>query len=137
MRPIIYNDAPPPSASSSVRHPYSLDEFSTPSKTRGENTVLEFKLLRQQLDEFHHNFWFNSNTRFEAAKQATLDGLPPTASPLDKEKALSEFYTQWYMQEASQTDAYTTEWRRRNFTLIRLSARVQFEKMTSFFRSDN
>ncbi|KAG6874187.1 hypothetical protein C0995_003733 [Termitomyces sp. Mi166 len=137
MRPIIYSDAPPPPAPSFLPHPYSLNEFSTVSKERGEDLALQFKLQRQQLDDFHQNFWFDSNTRFEAAKQAALAGLPPTASPLDKERTLSEFYTQWYLQEAHCTDAYTKEWRRRNFGLIKLSARVQIQQfanaVTDFF----
>ncbi|KNZ71792.1 hypothetical protein J132_07281 [Termitomyces sp. J132] len=127
MRPIIYSDAPPPPAPSFLRHPYSLDEFSTVSREQ-EDLALQFKLQRQQLDDFHQNFWFDSNTRFEAAKQAILAGLPPSASPLDEEKVLSDFYTQWYIQEAHRTDAYTKEWRRRNFALIKLSFRVQIQE---------
>ncbi|KAG6851013.1 hypothetical protein H0H93_004500 [Arthromyces matolae] len=130
MRPIIYSDAPLPRSPSLLSHPYSLDEFSTTSKERGEDLVLQFKLQRQQLDDLHQKFWLDSNTRFEAAKQAILSGLPPTATPLDKERTLSEFYTQWYIQEAPQTDNYTAEWRRRNVALIKLSARLQLQQFT-------
>ncbi|KAG6900856.1 hypothetical protein C0993_009974 [Termitomyces sp. T159_Od127] len=146
MRPIIYSDAPPPPAPSYLRHPYSLDEFSP--QERGEDLALQFKLQRQQLDDFHQHFWFDvrgslllmkpskssrmqSNTRFEAAKEAVLAGLPPAAPPLAKERALSEFYTHWYMQEAERTDAYTREWRARNSALIKLSARVQIHQFAN------
>ncbi|KAG6898381.1 hypothetical protein C0992_009056 [Termitomyces sp. T32_za158] len=137
MRPIIYSDAPPPPAPTYLRHPYSLDEFSATPQQRSEDLALQFKLQRQQLDDFHQHFWFDSNTRFEAAKHAVLASLPPTASPLKKESALSEFYTQWYIQEAHRTDAYTKEWRRRNFALIKLGTRVQIQQfanaVTDFF----
>jgi len=131
MRPIIYSDTPPPAPPSRIRHPYSLTEFSTGSKKRREETALQFKLQRQQLDEFHQHFWFDSNTRFEAAKQAVLAGLPPSATVLDKEKTLSEFYKQWYLQEAAHTDEYTREWRRRNVVLIKLGVRVEFERLAN------
>jgi len=132
MRPIIYSDAPPPAPPSLIRHPYSLTEFSTGSKTQGEESALQFKLQRQQLDDFHQNFWFDSNARFEAAKRTVLAGLPPSATVLDKERTLSEFYKQWYLQEAVRTDEYTREWRRRNLALIKLGARVELEKFAAF-----
>ncbi|RDB21413.1 hypothetical protein Hypma_011645 [Hypsizygus marmoreus] len=130
MRPIIYSDAPPPAPPSFIRHPYSLTEFYTSPKKRGDSE-LQFKLLRQSIDEFHQNFWFDSNTRFEAAKQAVLAGLPPSATPADKENALSQFYKHWYMQESAHTGEYTTEWRRRNITLLKLAARVEYEKIAT------
>ncbi|KAF5380920.1 hypothetical protein D9615_003992 [Tricholomella constricta] len=131
MRPIIYSDAPAPAPPSLIRHPYSLTEFSTGSKKRGDQSALQFKLQRQQLDDFHQNFWFDSNKRFEAAKQAVLAGLPPSATALDKENTLSEFFKQWYLQEAARTDEYTMEWRRRNLALIKLGARVELEKFAT------
>ncbi|KAG6866952.1 hypothetical protein C0991_003868 [Blastosporella zonata] len=131
MRPVIYSDAPTLPPPSLIRHPYSLHEFSTVSKQPGEQSALQFKLQRQQLDDFHQSFWFDSNTRFETAKQAVLACLPPSASPLDKEKTLSEFYREWYLQEAARTDAYTIEWRRRNLALIKLNARVQLQQFTN------
>jgi hypothetical protein len=74
---------------------------------------------------------FQSNTRLEAAKKAVLAGLPSSATPLDKEKALSEFYRKWYLQESGRTDEYTTQWRRRNMALIRLGARVELQKLST------
>ncbi|GLB34912.1 putative uncharacterised conserved protein (DUF2315) [Lyophyllum shimeji] len=131
MRPIIYSDAPPPAPPSLIRHPYSLTEFSPESKSRGEENALQFMLQRQQLDDFHQHFWLDSNTRFEAAKQAVLAGLPSSAVVLDKEETLSEFYKQWYLQEAPRMDGYTREWRRRNIALIKLGARVEYEKLAN------
>ncbi|KAF8077906.1 hypothetical protein FPV67DRAFT_1404380 [Lyophyllum atratum] len=131
MRPIIYSDAPPPAPPSLIRHPYSLTEFSTGSKKQREESALQFKLQRQQLDDFHQHFWFDSNTRFESAKRAVLAGLPPAATVLDKEKTLSEFYKQWYLQEATRTDEYTREWRRRNIVLIKLGARIELQKFAT------
>ena len=58
MRPIIYSDVPPPPAPSYLHHPYSLDEFSTVSKER-DDLALQFRFQRQQLDDFHQNFWFD------------------------------------------------------------------------------
>ncbi|KAG5645238.1 hypothetical protein DXG03_006655 [Asterophora parasitica] len=134
MRPIIYSDAPPPAPPSLIRHPYSLTEFASGAAKkhlRSQENALQFKLQRQQLDDFHHNFWFDSNTRFEAAKQAVLAGLQPSATASDKEHTLSEFYRQWYLQEAARTDEYTTEYRRRNLALVKLGARVELENFAS------
>lgn len=68
MRPIIYEDvststSTDPSTSSPptlLRHPYSLSEFSnTKGNDRASDLELQFRLQRQQLDAFHHNFWFD------------------------------------------------------------------------------
>ncbi|KXN86873.1 hypothetical protein AN958_09468 [Leucoagaricus sp. SymC.cos] len=138
MRPIIYEDAPTdpskPSPPTLLRHPYSLSEFSdTKGNDQASDLELQFRLLRQQLDTFHHNFWcpLQSNSRFEAAKDAILSSLPESAMTLDKENVLSEFHKQWVMQEKARTDAYTTEWRRRNWQLILLETRVRYQKFTS------
>lgn len=57
MRPIIYDDAPQlPSAPSRLRHPYSLEEFNPRLAGPFE---LQWKLQRQQLDEFHQAFWLD------------------------------------------------------------------------------
>jgi len=59
MRPIIYSDVSPAAPQPRSHHPYSLSEF-TPEDSRGGKPLeLQFKLQRQQLDEFHHNFWFD------------------------------------------------------------------------------
>ncbi|KAF5358377.1 hypothetical protein D9756_001529 [Leucocoprinus leucothites] len=136
MRPIIYEDTPidpsKPSPPSLLRHPYSLSEFSnTRGNDQASNLELQFGLQRQQLDAFHHNFWLDSNSRFEAAKHAILSSLPESSTALDKENALSEFHKQWVMQEKERTDAYTAEWRRRNWTLILLETRVRYQRFTS------
>ncbi|KAF9454531.1 hypothetical protein P691DRAFT_806705 [Macrolepiota fuliginosa MF-IS2] len=138
MRPIIYEDAPTttdppkPSPPTRLRHPYSLSEFTnTRGNDHASNLELQFRLQRQQLDAFHHNFWLDSNSRFEAAKEAILSALPETATTLDKENALSEFHKQWVMQEKACTDVYTTEWRRRNLALIILETRVRYRKLSS------
>lgn len=66
MRPILYEDVPTPTDSSKsspptlVRHPYSLTEFSdTLENNNASDLELQFRLQRQQLDAFHHNFWLD------------------------------------------------------------------------------
>jgi hypothetical protein len=76
-----------------------------------------------------------SNTRFEASKEAVLSALPEDTTPLDKEHALSEFYRTWIEQEKHRTDAYTSQWRRRNIALIMLDFRVHMQKLSSRFNS--
>lgn len=126
IRPVIYEDAiphqpqPPPSV---LRHPYSLREFDSGQIAPEEQL---WKLQRQQLDDFVQHFWFDSNSRFEAAKQAILDSLPVSCSELGKEQALSEFYKQWVKQEEDRLQHFTDEWRRRNTAGIVLAARVHY-----------
>lgn len=58
-----------------------------------------------------------------------LDALPDSASPLYKEQALSDFYRSWLMQELERMDAYTAEWRKRNFAVITLGVRVEYQRL--------
>ncbi|KAK7014838.1 hypothetical protein R3P38DRAFT_1414061 [Favolaschia claudopus] len=132
MRPMIYdeNNSDTPAPTSSVNHPYSLHEFD-PEPTSPYK--LQWKLQRQQLDEFHHSFWLESNTRFERGKEEALARLPAASTALDKERALSEFYRQWLEREHPHTDAYTDEWRQRNAASLILAARVAYSKFSLRF----
>jgi hypothetical protein len=132
MRPVIYDDPPSKLAAPYLRHPYSLSEFKDGNVNDPGNYELQFHLLRQQLDALHQNFWLDSNTRFYAAKEAVLGGLPISTTPRDMEKALSAFHRQWVVQEKHWTDGYTTEWRARNFQLIVLAIRLQTQRMKNF-----
>ncbi|KAJ3883510.1 hypothetical protein F5051DRAFT_342841 [Lentinula edodes] len=128
LRPIIYDDVPPPPAPAVVNHPYSLQEFD-PEPARISNTYeMQWKLQRQQLDDTSQDFWLDSNTRFETAKEAVLASLPPGSTPLDKENALSEFYKQWLLQESARVDEYSKIWRALNWANIVLAARVKYSR---------
>lgn len=50
LRPVIYDDAPVPPPDG-VRHPYSLREFT------GDTREYHWKMQRQQLDAYNHEFW--------------------------------------------------------------------------------
>ncbi|KAI0797978.1 hypothetical protein C8Q75DRAFT_801880 [Abortiporus biennis] len=123
IRPIIYDDAPP--APSESRHPYSLGEFT------GDTREYQWKIQRQQLDTFNHEYWLDSNTRFEAGQQAVLDNLPSTASAEDREIALSQYYKQWVAQESERQHAYSDEWRKRNWANIFLGAKLKYRMLWS------
>ncbi|KAF9564614.1 hypothetical protein CPC08DRAFT_684783 [Agrocybe pediades] len=127
MRPIIYDTPAVAIQPAYLRHPYSLAEFGT--EAGPSNHELQFRLLRQQLDTLHQNFWLDSNGRFYAARDTILDSLPKTATAREKEEALSAFFQQWIMQEKEWTDTYTAEWRKRNLQLILLSARVEYQRL--------
>ncbi|CAL1704551.1 unnamed protein product [Somion occarium] len=124
LRPIVYDDAPLPPPSD-VRHPYSLREFT------GDTREYHWKMQRQQLDAYNHSFWTDSNSRFEAAKQAYLDSLPESCTPEDQETALSDFYCKWVNQEASRQHKYSKEWRKLNWSNIFLGARVKYQMIWS------
>ncbi|KAI0079885.1 hypothetical protein K474DRAFT_1705145 [Panus rudis PR-1116 ss-1] len=123
IRPVIYDDAP--ATPSDARHPYSLREFT------GDTREYHWKMHRQQLDAFNHTFWADSNTRFEAAKQAVLDSLPESSTPEDREVALSDFYSKWLRQEGHRQRAYSMELRKRTWTDIVLGAKVSYQKFWS------
>ncbi|KAI0780885.1 hypothetical protein BD413DRAFT_659999 [Trametes elegans] len=124
IRPVIYDDAPPPPRPG-ARHPYSLREFT------GDTREYQWKMQRQELDAFNHNFWLESNSRFYAAKEAVLEALPEGVSAEQREAALSEFYTRWVAQERTRLDEYNSEWRRRNWSTILLGARVRYQELVS------
>ncbi|PFH54312.1 hypothetical protein AMATHDRAFT_135664 [Amanita thiersii Skay4041] len=128
LRPVIYDVPPTLPQSTQVNHPYSLTEFTNASEGSHGDLELQYKLQLHQLDAFNHQFWLDSNTRFEAAKNAILEALPESASTLDREHALSHFYKQWLVQESERTNAYTREWRKRNLATIILGARVEYQK---------
>ncbi|KAJ4487907.1 hypothetical protein J3R30DRAFT_3279581 [Lentinula aciculospora] len=131
LRPIIYDDVSSPPTPAVVYHPYSLQEFD-PVPARNSNTYeMQWKLQRQQLDELSQNFWLDSNTRFESAKESVLASLPASCTPLDKENALSEFYKQWLLQESERVDEYSKIWRARNWANIVLAARVKYSRFPS------
>ena len=56
LRPVLYDDAPPPPPPQ-VRHPYSLREFT------GDTREYQWKMLRQEIDTFNHDFWKEVRTR--------------------------------------------------------------------------
>ncbi|KAJ7219293.1 hypothetical protein GGX14DRAFT_591290 [Mycena pura] len=130
MRPMIYDNDEAPASTCRAYHPYSLHEFD-PEPTNPHQ--LQWKLQRQQLDEFNHAFWLESNTRFERSKEEALSRLPSTATVVEKEHALSEFYRQWLLQEERRVGEYTEEWRQRNKASLILAARVAYQKFTSCF----
>ncbi|KAF9265416.1 hypothetical protein L218DRAFT_898062 [Marasmius fiardii PR-910] len=129
LRPIIYDDVPTPPPPSLLHHPYSLAEFDPEPSNNESAHELQWKLQRKQLDDLNQHFWLDSNIRFESAKQAVLESLPPTASVMDKEHALSEFYKQWLMQEKPRLEEYTHAYRTRNVAVIMLAARANFDRL--------
>jgi len=128
IRPILYDD-PTPVTSEPLRHPYSLNEF------RDDSDTLEYqwKLQRQQLDAFNDNFWRDSNTRFEVAKNAAMSGLPPGVTAQQREECLGKFYRKWVLQEATRQLEYNAEWRRRGMEEIVLSLRVSYHRLKARF----
>ncbi|KIM87105.1 hypothetical protein PILCRDRAFT_815565 [Piloderma croceum F 1598] len=124
LRPVLYTDRPP-SSQPRPRHPYSLSEFT--GGTQDHN--LQWRLQRQALDAFNHNYWTDSNTRFEEAKQSVLSSLPESSTPLAREHALSVFYRKWVMQESRRGEVYNIEWRKRNFEEIASAVRIEWRNL--------
>ncbi|EEB96229.1 hypothetical protein MPER_04667 [Moniliophthora perniciosa FA553] len=131
IRPIIYDDVPSPPPPSLLYHPYSLAEFDPEPSNNESANELQWKLQRKQLDDLNHNFWLDSNLRFESGKKAVLESLPSSASSMDKEHALSEFYKQWLMQEKPRLDEYDQIYRARNTAVIVLAARTKIDRFKS------
>lgn len=52
LRPVIYDDAPL-TPTPKLNHPYSLREFTGSAQDHD----LQWKIQRQQLDAFNHEFW--------------------------------------------------------------------------------
>ncbi|KAL4067971.1 hypothetical protein V8B97DRAFT_2003970 [Scleroderma yunnanense] len=132
LRPIIYTDTPnsPPKTQSEVglNHPYSLREFSNEPPSPNHALELQYKLKREQLDTLNHSYWAESNTRFEAAKASVLSSIPDSASSETREHALSEFFKKWVVQEQDRQELYSREWRKRNFEVIVLGARIEYRR---------
>ncbi|KAF8921232.1 hypothetical protein CPB85DRAFT_1372403 [Mucidula mucida] len=121
IRPIIYDDVPPPPPPSRLQHPYSLAEFDPAPPAGSTVHDIQWRLQRHEIDKLDESFWHDSNIRFESGKEAVLASLPPTASALDRENALSEFYKQ-------PDKCYTLEWRARNLSCITEAARAMLSK---------
>lgn len=125
LRPVIYDDLPV--QSTNTIHPYSLKEFT------GDPREYQWKVQRQQLDAYNHKFWADSNSRFNAALEARLASLPADCSALEKELAMSAFYGSWLEQEQERLQAYNADWRKRNWDVIVLEARVKYQKLMARF----
>lgn len=85
LRPIIYTDTPTPAASHSqgsrqreVNHPYSLNEFT--DVPHDHTLELQYKLAREQLDAFNHNYWT------EVCRASPFGSVAPVHSQLSPEQ---------------------------------------------------
>jgi hypothetical protein len=76
-----------------------------------------------------------TNTRFEAAKAAAVNGLSPHATAEQREERLGEFYESWVLQETTRQREYNSEWRRRSMEEIKLATRVSYQKLKARFVS--
>jgi hypothetical protein len=74
-----------------------------------------------------------TNTRFDAAKEAVISDFPPHATTKQREERLGEFYKTWVLQEAARQEEYNAEWRRRSMQEIKLAARVSYQKLKAQF----
>jgi len=150
LRPILYRTPLAPGSSDS-QHPYSIDEFTNADAlAQGSSTTKEraneaweehWRML--ETDRFNHNFWFDCNTRFNAAKQSVIDShrammqgslLDAEAQQRALELSLSRFYKSWLDQEAGKQKAYTVEWYRRNYGGVWYSWRSWGRTLLSAFR---
>ena len=76
-----------------------------------------------------------SNIRFEAGKRDVLASLPEGSSPLERERALSEFYGGWVQQETQRQKVYTAEWRGRSYDALKYAGRVQWRNMQAWLKN--
>lgn len=56
LRPVIYDEPHVSIEPKRLPHPYSLSEFNS-AESPSEDLELQYKLQRQQLDAFNHQFW--------------------------------------------------------------------------------
>jgi len=77
--------------------------------------------------------YYQSNTRFEAAKVSVLSSLPPDAPTEAHEHTLSEFYRKWVIQERVRQEEYDVELRKRTLEGLSLAAKVQFQRAKRIF----
>ncbi|KIJ44041.1 hypothetical protein M422DRAFT_169110 [Sphaerobolus stellatus SS14] len=118
IRPVLYDTAS--RMGNDQSHPYSLMEFSEGWEDHGN---LQLRMEQERLYLFNHTFWLDSNTRFLQGKEEALQRWEANGdkSPESKEVVLSEFYSQWSIQEASRQAKYTKEWNKRNRLVIKLA----------------
>jgi len=119
---------PLPSTHSS---PYAVDEFtgasaqaaaSVPSSVTKDEWAIRWKNIEN--DRINHLFWLDSNTRFNAAKQALISSyaaLPLSPSQTEQDcaialdHALARFYRGWQEQEEARQRKYTMVMYRRTW----------------------
>lgn len=84
MRPVIYDGPPSKLRLPYLRHPYSLSEFKDGSTRVLGNYELQFRLLRQQLDSLHQNFWLDVSAPILACEIfLLLERATPVSTPLE------------------------------------------------------
>jgi len=129
IRLVSYDESPSSADAKQQEHPYSLREF-TKSKMD-----YQLKSERQRLDMFNHEFWADSNTRFENEKQDVSARISETATLAEREVALSDFYRRWLLQEEQRQASYTRDWRSMNWNEILLTARVEYRSFKARWAS--
>lgn len=90
MRPIIYDDPPSKLRLPYLRHPYSLSEFKDGNTSVLGNCELQFRLLRQQLDSLHQNFWLDvSGPIFSCETFLLLERATRVSTLLEKPSSMA------------------------------------------------
>jgi len=132
LRPVIYSTV---GHSRGRAHPYSVTEFSGPGAATGSDLNWQVAWTLTGNDRSSHAFWLDSNTRFNAAKQAVLDShasIPiddPQAREVALDAALSRFYRAWLAQEDRRQRTYTWNMYTRTLNGIRLAFKNQCQQL--------
>lgn len=85
MRPVIYDSPPSKLRLPYLRHPYSLFEFKDGNTSVLGNYELQFRLLRQQLDSLHQNFWLDVSDSVSSCEIfLLLERATPVSTQLEK-----------------------------------------------------
>eukprot|EP00163_Fabomonas_tropica_P006307 TRINITY_DN1588_c0_g2_i4.p1 TRINITY_DN1588_c0_g2~~TRINITY_DN1588_c0_g2_i4.p1 ORF type:complete len:194 (-),score=17.59 TRINITY_DN1588_c0_g2_i4:613-1194(-) len=71
-----------------------------------------------ELAEWHHEFWYHNNVRFEEEKEKFLQQWREDHgdSEQETENALTHFYTHWARTERPRMLAYNKRWHQRNLS---------------------
>ncbi|KAF8343936.1 uncharacterized protein EI90DRAFT_26758 [Cantharellus anzutake] len=114
-------------------HPYATEEFSSSSSsTTNVGNYGNPDWLLEDNARYAHCFWYYSNARFHAAKQAIVDSHSNIRYPDDPsreaalESALSRFYRRWLEQEHRPQQSFTQAMYLRTFHHIRTALKEKW-----------
>jgi len=133
IRPVICVRAQRARSSRQSTHPYPTEEFDssrTPSFHVGNYSTSEWFL--EDSARHAHDFWYDSNTRFHAAKQAIIDShsclhyANESSRQPALESALSRFYRGWLNQERNAQQRFTESMYMRIFHGIRIALKEKW-----------
>ncbi|KAJ1570107.1 hypothetical protein HK096_000027, partial [Nowakowskiella sp. JEL0078] len=97
---------------------------------------IEWRLKREQIQRWHHEYWSYNNARFEAAKKAFENSIIESHNRPITDHELSTFYSFYIVSTRSQMMEYNSAWWGHNFEMLRFALISEISRVIRLVRSN-